>query len=260
MIKSIITGTISFGLFMATCLSYAQPGGPGGGMSGPGMSAGANKAMMKLFGKHDSFSAKAEMKMLQGNKEVMNMPASVAFLKGKMRNEMDMGQAKGMQMPPQAAAQMKQMGMDKIVNIIRSDLDKMYVVYPGMKGYLEMAMLNNAQSADGKTAKEPKVETSQLGKETVDGHPCNKNKVTITEEDGQKHEMLVWNATDLKDFPIQWQMEQSGNTMVFLYKNVQFSKPDEKLFEAPAGYEKFENQQQMMQKVMQKMMGNQGRP
>lgn len=251
MMKSLIKLTAPLSIFLAF-VAQAQPGGGmGGGGFGQNMSAGANKAMMKLFGKNDAFKAKVDMKMLQGKREVVGLLTDMLFLSGKMRMEMDMTQARNIQLPPQAIAQMKQMGMDKTITISRSDLDKSYMIYPGMKSYLETAMLQD---------KEAKVETTQQGKETIEDHPCVKNKVTITESGGKKHDILVWNATDLKDFPVQWEMEESGNTVVMLYKDIQFSKPDAKQFEIPAEYEKYTSQQEMMRKVMEKMMGGRRQP
>ena len=64
-----------------------------------------------------------------------------------------------------------------------------------------------------------KVEMTEIGKETVDGHPCVKNKVVVTDKENKKHESTVWNATDLKNFPIKIQtQEQGGNaTMLFVF-------------------------------------------
>jgi len=44
---------------------------------------------------------------------------------------MDQSSLKGMNMPPEALAQMKQMGMDHVISIYQSDKREMYLVYPG---------------------------------------------------------------------------------------------------------------------------------
>ena len=96
--------------------------------------------------------------------------------------------------------------------------------------------------------KDYKMEKTSLGKETIDGHPCEKNKVVATNEKGEKHEVTVWNATDLKDFPIQMQMpdEQSGTSILMKFKNVKLGKPDAKLFDAPTGLTKYDDTQSLM--------------
>ena len=66
-----------------------------------------------------------------------------------------------------------------------------------MQSYVENVL------ADPETTAAPsdfKVETTELGKDTVDGHPCVKNKVIVTGKDGTPHESTVWNAMDLKNF------------------------------------------------------------
>ena len=102
---------------------------------------------------------------------------------------------------------MKQMGMDKTVNIIRPDKKVTYTVFPGMSAYAETPM-SDKQVADAMD--NSKIEKTSLGKETVGGHPCEKNKVTITSDNGEKHVVLVWNALDLKSFPVQMQIDEDG--------------------------------------------------
>ena len=79
-----------------------------------------------------------------------------------------------------------------------------------------------------------KVETTQVGKETVDGHDCVKNQVTVTDKDGNKHVSTVWNASDLKDFPVKIVMNEGGNATTMLYKNISFAKPAASQFDPPS--------------------------
>ena len=46
----------------------------------------------------------------------------------------------------------------------------------------------------------------------------------------------TWNATDLKDFPIQIEMKESGNSTIMHFMNVKLVTPDPQLFEIPAGF------------------------
>jgi len=105
-----------------------------------------------------------------------------------------------------------------------------------------------------------KVETAELGKETVDSHPCVKNKVTVTDKDGNKHESTVWNATDLKDFPVKIQTTEGSANTTMLFKNVSLAKPAASLFETPSDYTKYDNMQAMMQQQIMKRMGGGGLP
>ena len=100
-----------------------------------------------------------------------------------------------------------------------------------------------------------KVETTELGKDTVDGHPCVKTKFIVTDDQGNKHESVVWNATDLKKFPVKIETVQQGQTMTILFKDVILAKPDAGLFEPPSSYTKYDSMQTMMREQMMKRMG-----
>jgi hypothetical protein len=99
------------------------------------------------------------------------------------------------------------------------------------------------------------METTELAKETVDGHACVKNKVVVTDEKGEKHESTTWNATDLKDFPIKIETTEQGTPMTMSFKNVKLAKPQASQFEPPAGFKKYDNFMTMMQEEMSKRMG-----
>ena len=67
---------------------------------------------------------------------------------------------------------------------------------------------------------------------------------------------IAWKATDQKDLPIQVEIsEQQGTTAIMRYKDIKLAKPDAKLFDAPADYKKYTNQQEMMQTEGLKRLG-----
>jgi hypothetical protein len=216
-----------------------------------------NAALIKLFGEIDDFTADAVIKMGRSGSETMTMPMKFSMLGENIRSELDMSELKGIELPPQAVAQMKQMGMGRITSIVLADKKSTLLVYPDMKSYIEMPMPEEeAKSLD----KELKVEKTEVGKETIDGHPTVKQKIILTDDAGKKQELLAWTATDMKNFPVQLEMEAEGTKVTMNYSNVKFGKPDAKLFAAPAGYDRYSNQMELMQKVMQKMMGGNGTP
>jgi hypothetical protein len=228
--------------------AFAQPGPRGGGSSGPNFGGGLHK----LFGANQAFSAVMEIQSSGRSGESITMPGKISFDGGKSRFEMNMSEAQGTKMPPSAAAQMKAMGMDTMISISRPDLKLVYIIYPGLHSYVAMAPSDSSASAD---ASDYKVETTELGKETVDGHDCVKNKATITDKEGNQHESTVWNATDLKKFPVKIVTGEPGQTATMLFKNISFAKPAASLFEAPAGFTKYDNVQIMMQTEMVKHAG-----
>jgi Domain of unknown function (DUF4412) len=219
----------------------AQFGPRGGGPQPPRFDA----AMAKLFGDNTAFSATVEMQSKGGRGEGMNMPGQLAFDAGKSRFEMNM--ASGGNLPPEAVAQMKAMGMDSMVMISRPDKKLSYLVYPGMKAYVEMPM-NDSTSAS--PTNDLRIELTELGKETVDGHDCVKIKATVTDPNGQKHESVIWNAADLKKFPVKIQQSERGNETTMLFKDVKLSKPQSSLFDPPSGFKRYDSMQEMMMKQM----------
>jgi hypothetical protein len=236
--------------FLSITLLSAQAQRPGMGGPPPGPNFGAE--MAKIFGDNSAFSATMEMHMAGGadGGDVV-MQGKIAFSEGKSRFEMDMSQMKNSKMPPQAASQMKQMGMDKMAAISRPDKNVSYLLYPGLQAYVE----NPSQNPSAPKPSDFKVEATEQGKESVEGHDCVKNKVVVADATGKTSEFTVWNASDLKKFPIKIVTEQNGHAMTMIFKNVQLSAPDASQFDPPAAYKKYDSMMTLMQTEMMKHMG-----
>lgn len=237
---------LSLGLFSAP----AQPGM--GAPKGPQFSG----SLTKLFGDNTAFSAALEMQTKDGSTELV-VPGKLAFDKGKSRFEMDMTQIKGGKIPAGAAEQMKAMGMDTLVAITRPDKKLNYLVYPGLTAYLE-SEAKDAESTDA--ADKYKVETTEVGKETLDGHPCVKNKIVVTDDKGKTHESLVWNATDLKKFPLKIETTEDGTKITMRFKDIKLTKPDDGIFDPPATFKKYASMMTLMQEEIMKRAGGIGGP
>jgi hypothetical protein len=222
------------------------PGAMGGGGGGHGLSLSGSTA--KLFGENKAFSGNMELQAASPQGPV-TIPGKVAFLEGKSRFEMDTTEVKGAAIPPGAAAQMKAMGMDKMIVISRPDKKVSYMVYPGLQAYVEMP-LEDADAA--KPDSDFKIEETEVGKETSDGRDCMKSKVVVTDKDGGKHESTVWKAGDLNKFPVKIEQTEGGNVSTLIFKDVKLTKPDTKQFEAPTDYKKYDDMMAIMQEVMKK--------
>jgi hypothetical protein len=260
LMKKLLSAVVALTLSLSLLPAGAQPGGRRGGGGGGGMSTGPSLsgAMAKVFGEHTSFSAVLETQITDKSGETMSMPGKMASLDKKSRFEMDMTQMKGGKMSPEAAAQTKAMGMGQIITISRPDKNVTYMIYPDLQAYAEIPL----QDPDaGKPESDYKVEVTELGKETLDGHPCVKNKVVVTGKDNRTNEFTVWNATDLKKFPVKVQSADRGNTVAMLFKNIKLSKPDAGLFEPQASFTKYPSMSALMQaEVMKRMGGAMGMP
>ena len=86
------------------------------------------------------------------------------------------------------------------------------MVYPSLRAYIELPL-----SEDQGGAADLKIVGDEAGKETVDGHPCVKHKVAITDNGGRNQEGFTWNATDLKDFPSKWSSTDTDATITMTY-------------------------------------------
>src|SRR6266511_218626 len=76
---------------------------------------GINAAMIKMFGDIKAFTAQAEARLLdREQKEISLMPMTLSLRDGKLRADTDLSQVKGGSIPAEAAAMMKQAGMDKM--------------------------------------------------------------------------------------------------------------------------------------------------
>jgi hypothetical protein len=245
--------TIAAFVFCAAFISaQAQPGMRGASPHGLDFSG----ATGKLFGDNSSFSATLEMQTAQGAGN-NSVGGSIAVSDGKSRFEMDITKTAGSHMNPQQAASMQSMGMANIVMISRPDLKVSRMYYPGLNAYVE----NSTSDAPAPAAGAYKTDITKLGEETVDGHPCVKNKVVVTDDKGVQHESTVWNATDLKNFPVKIEQTESGTATTMLFHNIKLDKVPADKFEVPAGTTKYDNMGAMMQQEMTKRaMQNRGNP
>jgi len=245
----VVTAVIMSLTPLAANAQYGLRGGMGGAPPGPRLGAD----MAKLFGDNSAFSANLEMHLAGGpDGGEITMKGKIAYLEGKSRFEMDMTELKNGKMTQKNAAQMKQMGMDKVIAISRADKSSSYTVYPGLQAYVE----NASQDPDAaKPASDFKIDITELGKESVGGHDCVKNKVIVTSSPGQTHESTVWNASDLKKFPVKIVTGEGGKEVTLLFKDVQLGPPDAAQFDPPADFKKYESMMTMMQQEMMKRMG-----
>jgi hypothetical protein len=219
----------------------------------PGSTAGVNAALTQLFGDVGAFSAKANVQVLgKDQKEKLTTPMDFALLDNKLRVEVDTTLIRGPDMPAGAAASMKQFGLDHVVSVMRPDKKATFIIFPGIKSFANTPMPKEEVAA---YQKKPRLNKIALGKETLDGHPCVKHRVIVSDGKGVKSESTVWNATDLKDFPIQIMTKEKDDTVVIRYRQIQFTKPEVKSFDAPAGYKEYADVQDLMQGVVTKMMG-----
>jgi len=210
--------------------------------------SGLNGALTKLFGENTAFSADIVLQMETAEGKPTVLPGKMAFNGGDSRLEINLANAKGNSIGTDFADRMKSMGMDTTVTISRPEKKIAYLIYPGLSAYIETKL----QTGDAKPTTAYKVTSTELGAETIDGHPCIKNKVVVTDDEGNSHESTVWNATDLKKFPLKIATSESGLATTMVFSHVDTAKPAAALFDPPSKFKKYDNKQTLIVEEMKK--------
>lgn len=193
---------------------------------------GVSSAMIKLFG-DSPFTAQADMRVINSNHVVwLQMPSAVASSETKLRLDVDVKLIKSSSIPQAMIGMAVQAGKDRVTSVIRPDKKMKYIIYPGTKTYETLAL--SGSDVDIATQK---LEKKPLGKETIDGHACVKNQSTVKNSRGAVLlQATTWNAADLKDFPIQIELKEGGNSTIMHFMNVKLAIPDPHIFDIPAGF------------------------
>ncbi len=241
---------------LATVLLAITPAAFGQSMRG-GQGNSANAKMAKLFGKTGGFTATAQSSTLEtdGTETIIEM--NYAVRDGMVRIERDLTKTKTMRKGKPVKKRdddmegMSGMGLNNLVTLVLPDKQATYLVYPSLKAYCEAP--KTAATDDNS-----KTDWNELGKDTVDGHPCIKYLVTATKADGTTEESTAWKATDLKDFIIQTVIVSGGEATTLKYTNIKHEKPAAALFDLPADYKKYGSMQEMMMSSMQRMLQGAG--
>lgn len=211
-------------LFLAASLSTQAQMGAGSGLNG---------MILKLFGQQDNFTVESEFHGLKTNQiPETTMVLTLSVSSGKIRAEADYSKMKAPGMTPETMATLKKSGLDRMITIARQDKGTLALLYPGRKLY-EQASLPKEVTAATAIAK---IQKTPLGKETIDGHACTKNKVLLLDAKGNSQELITWEADDLNKFPLKLLMNDGGQPYVISNHNVKFGKPAAASFEVPSDY------------------------
>jgi hypothetical protein len=210
----------------------------------------------KLFDDYSSFSATLSIRISGAIPTTISGRFTASDC--KTRFEADMTSFTGSGIDPQKTASMLAMGMGTLISISRPDRNVKYLTYPGLNAYVEKPLSDSSSNA---LASRFKSETTKLGAETIDGRACIKNKVVVTVDKKDQYEFTVWNATDLKNFPVKIEQNENGTVTVMTFKDIKFDKVPADKFEVPAGATKYDNMMTMMQQeMMKRAMQNHGNP
>src|SRR5204862_3125893 len=132
-----------------------------------------------------------------------------------------------------AMPRLKQARRDKMISLVQHDKQGTKLSYPNVHSYVEMPVAEEEVSDT--------VESKNMGEEKVGTHTCKKVKLTSTDAKGKTQEAFVWQAKDLKDFPVQMEMKQKSSTVIVKFQDPKFEAPPASQFELPASYTKYAN-------------------
>ncbi|HNS78182.1 MAG TPA: DUF4412 domain-containing protein [Syntrophorhabdus sp.] len=142
-----------------------------------------------------------------------------------------------------------------VVTIVIADAKKTIMMNTNAKVYSEQVTQEQDQMTN---MYDPDVvfEKKKVGNETIDGHPCVKYDTVYYRKSkpNEKHKAIIWEAQDLKEFPIQMEVTVpanpkypgSGGKMIMKYKDVKLGAATASMFEVPPGYKKVNSVQEVM--------------
>jgi len=93
----------------------------------------------------------------------------------------------------------------------------------------------------------PELKRTDAGTETVEGHPCRIEDVTVTRLDGKKIESRVWRAQDLQGVPVKIESHVGEFTLTAVYRDIKLGSPDPGLFTIPEKCTPFEKMGQVVE-------------
>lgn len=212
---------------------------------------GVSAGFAKLFGNIPGFSATADVQVLDGSRqEVLRTPMRFQFLSGKMRMDLALTEMKGKSITPIVVNSYKQAGLDRITSIVRLDKKQIYLVFPGVRSYAVSEMSKAEAEA---AAKNLQIQRKLVASETLDGHACTQNQVIVKNAKGTNLlEAVVWNASDLQDFPVKVQVQSPGKTTTLHFTQIQMTRPEPSQFEPVSTYTKYSSPDALLIAIAQK--------
>lgn len=236
-----------------TALGWAGTMQPVAAQTAVGGAAGLNAALLRLLDPHTAFSADLEVRMFDAKSNLtLHAPMRFHRLDGKLRGDIELARLKSKDLPALAASAAQNVGMERVVTVVRTDQRESWLLYPAFQACV-VAPLDADEVAA--LAKPAHVSRTPLAEETLAGQRCEKERVVVTEPDGRQHTALVWRAPALKNFPLRLETRDGTDTLVMEFRNVQFARPDAVLFELPKGTSRHDDPQELMRAVMKRLLG-----
>jgi len=188
-----------------------------------------------LLGPDAGFTAMAELSG-EGPSDDDNFHVDSAYaMRGdELRTETDLAKLRGLKACDVAQGKLQDMGLDDTVMIRLPGLKLSYIIYPRSQAYIESPLTWRERLKEITD-----MQRERLGSGTIDGHPCTRYRLHITNSTGDENDVLLWEAADLKNFPVQLVFEIAGDTFRIQFHDVKLETPDLELFQPPAEYDRY---------------------
>jgi hypothetical protein len=201
--------------------------------------------LKQLLGPAAAFTASAVLTGVSSNDEdSFVMEVDYVVLQRRLRTETDLTKLRGAHACDNAQDRLREVGMDQIITIIDPELKRSYTVYPRAQAYVDSPIDWRERLKELSD-----IQKTELGRETVAGHPCIKSRVLATDQMGNESEVLVWEASDLNRFPIQLRFEVPQGAFTMLFHDVRLTPPDIAMFQPPAEFYRYTDLAQLARAI-----------
>jgi hypothetical protein len=205
-------------------------------------------ALSEVFSDSRAFSAQAILQ-LPGDQPNQGIPLGFATLNGHMRWYLNLDQARSSRLDPALTTWLREARLNQVLFILRPETNALVVV-PGLKQWFEFAPPKSPEIQAKAEEKVGFLQKTEVGRETVDGHPCVKYRLDLPKERGSGEQAFVWQATDLKNLPIKFQTALNGEIFTLLFRQIKDTPPDAKHFEPTAGYARVSGPETLLQNAL----------
>ena len=208
-----------------------------------------NQTLTQVFAGHKEFTADADVQVNGPKQQLKSMPVKVQWQKGNGRFDIDLAQVKSAQLPPEQLVNITKAGLSKLTAILDAQSLQIHLISPGMKSYASHPL-----PKDGEVGAKPvTLKKVALGRETVGGQACTKQKLVLA-SDGTTREILSWNSSALQGFPVQLKMSEGQDEITIQFRNVKLAAPASTSFALPQGLTRFNSIQDLMGAAMAKLL------
>jgi hypothetical protein len=168
----------------------------------------------------------------------------------KQRIEIDVAQSEDPKMTPAVVANMKKMGLDKMIAIERPDQGIVHIFYPHLLAYADQPLKKPKAARKGINS----IEFTLPGTEIIDGHRCIRKQGSYNDEEVKNQEISVWLALDAQNFPVKMKFKNEGNDITLLFQDLKLGRPDDALFEISPRLKKYSDVNRLAREEVPKRM------